>query len=79
MSQMSMPQRPTLSTFNSDRLRASDGFKSLRPRKAGASRNVSFNTTPINSGESYPSIEPLVWKKKDKWQRVNRLAQNVDP
>jgi hypothetical protein len=82
MSQLSMPHRPILSTFNSDRPRTSDDVKPLRPtlKRPGTSRNVSFNTTtPINDGESYPLLEPLVWKKQDKWQRVNRHLQNVDP
>lgn len=79
MSQLSMPQRSTVSAFNSDRPRTSEGIEPLRFTRHGTNRNVSFNTGPVHDGESYPSLEPLVWKKQDNWQRINRHAQSVDP
>ena len=76
---MSQLKRPTLTTLNYDRPRTSDGVKPLKPKRPAVGRYVSFNTAPMNNNESPPALEPLVWKKQDKWQRVDRHAQNVDP
>lgn len=77
---MAQLNRPTLTTLNYDRPRTSEGAKTLNPpKRPAAGRYVSFNTTPMNNGDSLPALEPLVWKKQDKWQRVDRHAQNVDP
>jgi hypothetical protein len=73
-----MPRRPALSSVNSDRPRTADGIKPLRPKKPATTRNVSFNTNPVNDSEPFPNYGPLVWTKQEKWQKVDRLAQNVD-